>query len=174
MTKVCLISNNFSSKGSGVGVYSRNLYNGLKDDKSLNVSRIELDISNSLKYLLNPRVRFFRVPDGDIYHALAVSYIIPSRKDKTVVTIHDLVELDPIYNPYLNIKGKIFEKLKKFDERKLALKCRHIITSSKDTKSKLNSLYGVDLDRISVVRFGFIDENLFSKNKETETYNIGT
>ncbi|MDR2830658.1 MAG: glycosyltransferase, partial [Methanobrevibacter sp.] len=143
----------------------------------MNVLRVELGNQNLLKYLFNSRIKLhFKIPDSDIYHGLGVPFTHTFHKDKTVVTVHDILELDfSSLSPFLkNERQRVIEKLNRFDNKRATLKCRHIITSSNETKDKLNSLYGVDLDRISVVRFGFIDENLFSKNKETETYNIGT
>ncbi|MDR2624082.1 MAG: glycosyltransferase family 4 protein [Methanobrevibacter sp.] len=176
MIKVCLISRIFSSRGTGVGVYSRNLYDGLKNDGSLDISRIELDNQNLLKYLFNGRIKLhFKLPDADVYHGLGAPFTHTSNKDKTLVTIHDILEIDFFHiSPFLDNNGKIVEWLNRLHNRRAVLKCKHIITTSNDTKDKLCTLYNLELDRISVVRMGFIDDRLSYKDKESDTYNIGT
>ncbi|MDR3222868.1 MAG: glycosyltransferase [Methanobrevibacter sp.] len=176
MFDVCLISNMFSRKGTGVGVYSEILYDGLKNHESLNVSKVELGNSDFFKYLFNSKIKLhFDIPDAKIYHALTPPFIHTGYKDKTIVTVHDLLEIqNSSLSPFMNNKkGRIIEPFCKFFDRRAVLKCKHIITSSEETKDKLNSLYNVNLDKISVIRMGFTD-NLSYRNKDDDTYNIGT
>jgi glycosyltransferase involved in cell wall biosynthesis len=140
----------------------------------LEVSNLELYDNNPLKYLYNQYVKMhFKIPDADVYHALSTSYAHTFHKDKTVVTIHDVRLKYSCYSHQLNRKGKLIARLTDKHKRDAVLNCKHIIAISDEMKEGLINYFNVDPDKISVINVMHIEDDLFYKPKESETYNIG-
>lgn len=176
MINLSLISRFFDNRNEGIGNYSNILFQGLSRKKNINITKISQDNSFfkgkgifDYFYFFSLELPFL-LPDSDIFHALSPIESIRVDKSKTIVTVHDLM---PIKIPELIPRNKTL--LKSFFKLAMrsAVKCEEIITISKESANDISKFYSIDLEDISIIRQG-INVNLHHKERENETYNIGT
>ena len=138
----------------GIGYYTSNLLNHLKNDESLEVS--EFSQITDLK-----DVDIIHYPWFDFYFRTLLV-----KKYPTVVTIHDTIPLlFPEHYP-VGIRGKI-----NFYLQKLALKkCRYIITDSLISKNDILRFFKIDEKK--VISVPLAADPIFRVLKDTETAKV--
>ncbi|MDR3223099.1 MAG: glycosyltransferase family 4 protein, partial [Methanobrevibacter sp.] len=183
--KVCLISPVFSNAIGGVGSYAKMLADALEHYNWINLKKFSYfdnieKFSYSNRFKINNRListiyTHIKIPsllaEADIYHAIMPELSKRLDKNKTVVTIHDLIPLEQKIS-----ESKFKQMMHKVDFQiamKSALKCREIIVISDDLAKSLTERYSIDSDNISVVR-DCISNGFFPTSKNDETYTIGT
>ncbi|MDR3223031.1 MAG: glycosyltransferase family 4 protein [Methanobrevibacter sp.] len=174
---ICLITTEFNSNDGGLGNYAKMLADALEHYNWINLKKVSYDnsrfkINNQLKtafytYIEMPSL----LVEADVYHSITPSLSKRLDKNKTVVTIQDLIPLEQkIYDS--SLMSRMF-KLSFQIAMKSALKCREIIVTSDDLAKSLTEHYSIDSDNISVVR-ACISNGFFPTSKNDETYTIGT
>jgi glycosyltransferase involved in cell wall biosynthesis len=183
--KITLVSRFFDPRNGGVGSVSKNTLDGLEQVKVLEIKTISQElkhkqISNldNLKYFLfclfGVKLKTWNA-NSKIYHALSPMESIGLPKNKTVVTIHDLILLQHpnlLYNGIMSKFSKVFYKL----AIKQAIKCKKIIAISNETKLQLIENYSLASEKITVIR-DVLDNRFFDVSgvvKNEGVYRVGT
>lgn len=151
---ITLISRLIDSRIGGIGTYSQLVYEGLKSIENLNLNLITQEDS-IFSYNENPISYFFysflelkwilnkkEYKNSDIFHALSPMECIKTNKSKTVVTIHDVYDIDE----YKSIPEKIMVK-----SIKEAIKCERIILDKSESIYTLRKYGNLDEDKITVI-----------------------
>ena len=173
---VTLITRFIDSRIGGIGTYSQHVYDGLKNRADINLNLITQDDS-ILPYTDNPLEYFYysffelkwilnkkEYKNSDVFHALSPMEAIRANKSKTVVTIHDVYDV----NENRSIPDKIL--LKSIRE---AIKCERIVLNKTELLEPLRKYGKIDEDKITI--FGpAISGNFYPKPKENDTFTIGT
>lgn len=173
---VTLITRLIDSRIGGIGTYSQHVYNGLKDNPEINLKLITQEDSllsydeSPLKYFFYSFFELKRIlnkkeyKNSDVFHALSPMECILSNKSKTVVTIHDVYDIDE----YKSIPEKIMVK-----SIKEAIKCERIVLNNTELMEPLRKYGNVDEDKITI--FGpAISGKFHPEPKENDKYTIGT
>ncbi|MDR3223029.1 MAG: hypothetical protein LBT66_04745, partial [Methanobrevibacter sp.] len=174
---ICLIAEGFNSNNGGIGNYAKMLADSLEHYNWINLKKISYDnsrfkINNQLKtafysYIELPSL----LTEADVYHSITGSLSKGLDKNKTVVTIPDLIPLEQKIS-----ESRVMRRMFKLSFQiamKSALKCREIIVISDDLAKSLTERYSIDSDNISVVR-ACISNGFFPTSKNDEIYTIGT
>lgn len=127
-------------KERGIGYYTKNLLNGLKQETDLEIIEFTnlADIKKDIDCVHFPWFDFY-------FHTLPLNTYFP-----TVVTIHDVIPL--IFKDHYpaGLRGKI-----NFFLQKMALKrCKGIITDSLVSKSDIVKYFKIDPEKIAIVPLG--------------------
>ena len=113
-----LITRLIDSRIGGIGTYSQHVFNGFKKCPDINLKLISQE-NSVLSYDDNPLKYFFysfmelkwilnkkEYKNSDVFHALSPMECVHSDKSKTVVTIHDVYDIDE----YKSLPEKIMVK----------------------------------------------------------------
>lgn len=175
---VTLISRFFDNRNEGIGNYSKMIYEGLKNEKTINLTLLSQDDSilpkNIFSYLIFSNIEILsKLKNSDIYHALSPLDSFKINKNKSVVTIHDLMTIkipNRIYNNELMAKTSklIFEKA-----MNASIKCNEIVAISEETANDLNKYYNIDQEDIHVIRQA-IANHFHLQPSENDSYTVGT
>ena len=171
-----LITRLIDSRIGGIGTYSQHVFNGLKEYPDINLKLISQEDS-ILSYDENPLKYFFysffelkwilnkkEYKNSDVFHALSPMECIHSNKSKTVVTIHDVYDIDE----YKSIPEKIIVK-----SIKEAIKCERIVLNKWELLEPLRKYGKFDEDKITI--FGpAISGEFYPKPKDNEVFSVGT
>lgn len=171
---VTLISRFFDARGTGIGIYSKLLYeslilqgvnlNTIGQDDSILPSSYSFYLLFDLKRLLRKEV----YKNSDIYHCLTPLETLYVPKKKSVCTIHDIIPL----SMKENFKQKVFSKL--FYKGMMAsVQCERIVATTPDLKNVLISQFNADELSISVIP-PTIDDKFHPVKKSDDTFTIGT
>lgn len=173
---VTLITRLIDSRIGGIGTYSQLVYEGLQNCHDINLNLISQEDSIfsysenplnyffysffELKYILNKET----YKNSDVFHALSPMECIKADKSKTVVTIHDVYDIDE----YKSIPEKIMVK-----SIKEAIKCEKIVLNKSELLEPLRKYGNIDEEKITI--FGpAISSNFYSKPKENDIFTVGT
>ncbi len=181
--KVCLLSRFFDLRNGGVGRYSMELLKRLQREKDLEIKTVDQEDGIPLgegmaKYLLFSFFESrFRIPSADVYHALSPLEALHAPAP-LLTTFHDLI---PILNPGKvtgNHFGSVLERTIRSNYFKMACsraidKSDLLASVSRQTKEQLVEEFGVDEQKIEVIRHG-INPNLEPEHKKEEIFRIGT
>lgn len=123
-------------KDRGIGYYTKNLVENLKEDTSIEVQEFT-DITQVRQ------TDIVHYPWFDLYfHTLPIRKIYP-----TIVTIHDVIPLIFRAHYPVGLKGKINLRLQKFSLRS----CKHILTDSKTSKTDIGNFLKIKNEKISAI-----------------------
>jgi glycosyltransferase involved in cell wall biosynthesis len=174
--KICLLSRFFNLKtNSGIGRVGIEVRDRLVK-RGYAVTALQVNSESHLDYLKYTAWDLRHLPEADIYHCITPMESIHLPKDKSVSTILDLI---PILhankagarmnlNPVNRLLGSSYFKY----AVKQAVKCKHIVTISEETKSDLVRLFDVPENKISVLYPG-IREDLEPKESWHPNFTIG-
>lgn len=171
-----LITRLIDSRIGGIGTYSQHVFNGFKKCPNINLKLISQE-NSVLSYDENPLKYFFysfmelkwilnkkEYKNSDVFHALSPMECIHSDKSKTVVTIHDVYDIDE----YKSIPEKIMVK-----SIKEAIKCERIVLNKWELLEPLRKYGKFDEDKITI--FGpAISGEFYPKPKDNEIFTVGT
>ena len=173
---VTLITRFIDARIGGIGTYAENVYEGLKNREDVNLKVITQEDS-ILPYTDNPLEYFYysylelkwilnkkKYKNSDVFHALSPMEAIRANKSKTVVTIHDVYDV----NQNKSIREKIL--LKSIKE---SIKCEHIVLNNSKLLEPLQKYGGVDLDKITILGPP-ISDIFHPEPKENDTFTVGT
>jgi glycosyltransferase involved in cell wall biosynthesis len=180
--KICLVTRYFDLTNGGIGQCSIAIRDGLRK-RGHEVVCISDDGDyknhNYFKYALIHLSK--AIPkDCDVYHAMTPMESIYMPKDKTLVTIHDLIT--SVHANTLKshdgsgLRGRLNNKLGQcFFSMAVnhALKARYITCPSKLTARELVENTGVNPAKIQVIQHGIID-GLEPRPKTDDIYRVGT
>lgn len=196
--KICLLTRTFSLKGGGIGRVSAEIRDGLIR-KGHEVHCISTEKEGLVGYF---GYTFFsipmRLPRGmDIYHALTPMESIWIPKEKGMSIILDLIaithperyggrlgvttfhDLFPLTHPGLQGAGLGYSRLKSSIGSKYfrfacqqAVKCRYITTVSEHVRQEVIRIFGVDKDKVKVIKSG-ISDNLEPQTKKDGIFRLG-
>ncbi|WP_462316311.1 glycosyltransferase [Methanobrevibacter sp.] len=171
---ITLISRFFDARGTGIGIYSKLIYESLKS-QDINLNKIGQDdsiIPSSYSfYFAFDLFRLLRKKayrNSDVYHSLNPVEAIHVPKNKSVCTVHDLIPLTMKENIKQRIYLKIFYK-----GLMSALECEHITVVNPNLKDTLVSEYNAEESAITPIP-PTIDDKYHPLNKSNDTYTIGT
>lgn len=149
----------------GIGVYTQELYNALKDQQDLKLYQMGFGkkdgimslapnyLSHALHYIIFNKRRYFcnnTQATEPIKLIHATDHYIPAFKNIPVVaTIMDLI---PFLYPHWVSSG--LRGFKNYAFKKLIYSANHIITISKWSKKDLINVMGIDENKISVIPLG--------------------
>jgi glycosyltransferase involved in cell wall biosynthesis len=174
--KICLLSRFFDLKtNSGIGRVGIEVRDRLIK-RGHTVTTLQVKSESHLDYLKYTAWDLRHLPEADIYHSITPMESIWLNKNKSVSTILDLI---PILhankagarmnlNPVNRLLGAGYFK---FGVQQ-AVKCKHIVTISKETKADLVRLFDVPENKITVLYPG-IREDLEPKESWHPRFTIG-
>jgi len=182
--KVCLLTRYFDLRNAGIGRFSVEIYNRLKE-KGVQVTTISTNHSGSVGYFAYTALEIpFKLPRGySVYHALSPIEAIYLPKQRSIVTFHDLIPwlyLDRIETHYASGKLRAIRRLigKHYFAlaSKLASRCKIIVCTSEQTKEDVALHLNINNEtKLRVIRLGI---SLELKPRETRDRNgvfrIGT
>jgi glycosyltransferase involved in cell wall biosynthesis len=180
--KICLVTRYFDLTNGGIGQCSIAIRDGLRK-RGHEVVCISDDGDyknhNYFKYALIHLSK--AIPkDCDVYHAMTPMESIYMPKDKTLVTIHDLItsiHADTLkkhdgHGPRGWLRNELGQRFFSMSIN-YALKARYITCPSKLTAMELVENTGVNPAKIHVIRHGIID-GLEPRPKLDNVYRVGT
>lgn len=173
---ITLITRFIDSRIGGIGTYSELIYNGLKNRPDVNLNLITQE-NSILPYNNNPLEYFFysffelkwilnkkSFKNSEVFHAVSPMEAICANKSKTVVTIHDVYDIDK----YKSIPEKIMVK-----SIKEAIKCEKIILDKKESIHLLKKYGEIKEDDIHIIGPA-ISSRFHPKAKENDLFTVGT
>ncbi len=180
--KLCLLSRFFDLRNAGVGRYSMELLERLRNN-DLEIETVSQDGGIPLgegmvKYFFYTAFEApFKIPEADVYHALTPLESIHA-PSPLVVTFHDFIPalyLEDIETHYASSKMERWFTSNYFRIAcKTAVRKADAITSvSEQTKEELVREFGVDEEDVKVIRHG-INPELKPREKEDDVFRVGT
>jgi len=198
--KICLLTRSFDLKTGGIARVSSEILDGLIK-RGHEVHCLSTDKEGLVGYFKYTALDIpFKLPRGmDIYHALTPmeSIWIPKRKgisvildliaithpdkyggrlNQSITTFHDIF---PLTHPRLQGAGLGYSKLKSYIGGRYfrfacrqAVKCRYIVTDSEYIKKEIIEIFGVDEEKVKVVKLG-IREDLEPLPKKDKIFRVG-
>ncbi len=180
---LCLISRFFDLRNGGVGRYSMELEKRLDKRESLNLKKVSQDGGLPLGDGLAGYFSFtgmempFKTLSADVYHALSPLEAIHAPKP-LVVTFHDFI---PLFYPEEIGSGSVRGKVERwFTSNYFELACSIALEKadfftavSEQTKEELVEKFGVDREKVKIIRHG-ISPELEPDEKEEDTFRVGT
>jgi glycosyltransferase involved in cell wall biosynthesis len=174
--KICLLSRFFDLKtNSGIGRVGIEVRDRLIK-RGYEVITLQVSSESHLRYLKYTAWDLRHLPKADIYHSITPMESIYLPKDKSVATILDLI---PILYPEKSGARMNLNPINRFLGSKYfqfgvkqAVKCKHVVTISDETKNELVVFFNISKDKISVLYPG-IREDLKPKPKPDNVFRIG-
>lgn len=175
--KICLLTRRFALDSGGIGRVGTEIRDGL-GRLGHEVHTVSTDKEDLVSYFKHTFLDIKRkIPKGmDIYHAITPMESIYLPKEKSVSTILDII---PITNPDKHGARMGSSKLKYTIGKicfnfgcKQAAKCSKIVCISEHVIGEFIKHYGVEEDKIGVIRLG-IREDLEPKDEKHGKFRIG-
>ncbi|KZX15739.1 glycosyltransferase [Methanobrevibacter filiformis] len=185
MINVNLVSRFFDARNGGVGAVSAMVLKSLKNNKEININTLSQADSilykngpigklGHLDYLFYSLIEIpFKIKEADVYHAISPIEALWLNKDKTVVTIHDLLLTKMPEMIHSGILSKPFGIYYTITMKK-AIKSKEIIAISQETANELNDYCGIDYSNINIVRDPIRDDLYTKTSLKNDIYTIGT
>ncbi|MCL2156514.1 MAG: glycosyltransferase [Methanobrevibacter sp.] len=177
---ITLISKSFQTNTTGLGSYSKMVYECIKDEEDFNINLL-FQKQKQKRGISTMKFSFVEIPlqlmkkrfkygSSDVYHILNPLESFYFNPKKSVVTIHDFI---PIHyseeaNKFTTITKIIYKKaLNK------SIKFKNIIVTSQETADVLKLDYNVDDDNINIIKYA-IDDKYHPKFIKNDIFTIGT
>ena len=173
---ITLITRFADSRIGGIGTYSELIHDGLKNRDDVNLNLITQE-NSILPYTDNPLKYFFysffelkwilnkkTFKNSDVFHAVSPMEAICANKSKTVVTIHDVYDIDK----YKSIPEKIMVK-----SIKESIKCEKIILDKKESLVPLRKYGEINEEDIHIIGPA-ISSRFHPQAKENDLFTVGT
>lgn len=180
---ICLISRFFDLRNGGVGRYSMELAERLKDEKEVKLKTVSQDGGLPLGEGMSGYFSFtafeslFKIPEADAYHALSPLEAIHA-PSPLVVTFHDFIPM--LYPEEIGTNSLSGNLERWFTSNYFEIACSiavrkadAITAVSDQTEEELVSKFDVDRKKVKVIRHG-INPNLKPEEKEDDTFRVGT
>lgn len=177
---ITLISRFFSTKNGGAGSHSKLIYEGLKEQKNINIKLLSQENSlissyNPLSYLFFTSMDIKRLlrkneyQNSDVFHALTPLESKYINKRKGVASVLDFIPLMESKNGFIpSLFAKYFH-----NAIKEAVKCEKVIVNNDDIKTKLIEDYGVEESSVEIIGPP-INGDFYPKNQKNDIFTVGT